>query len=138
MSITTTMLDYDYPGNFLTNDWKLSPMNREPAANAPTTGFTNVIPTAYMDANGGAIRVDNLTVSTGATAVQNYRLSISIGDSVGQYYLVHNMEIPPYSRITLIDKSSPVWLNSENMSLKHFAVGTANVRVSYTRHEVVS
>jgi len=138
MSITTTMLDYDYPGNFLTNDWKLSPMIREPAANAASTSFTNVIPSGYMAANLGAIRVDNLTVSTGANPVQNYRLSISIGDSVGQYYLVHNMEIPPYSRITLIDKSSPIWLNSENMELRHFAVGPASVRVSYTRHEVVS
>jgi hypothetical protein len=115
MSITTTTLDYDYPGNFLANDWKLNPRNRLRSDTAPTTGFSNVINSSDMTSNQGAIRVDNLTVSTGASAVQNYRLSISIGDDVGQYYLVHNMEIPPYSRITLIDKSSQILLNSENM-----------------------
>lgn len=135
MSITTITYDYDYPGNFLTTDWKFEPQLRVPVTN-PGTSNLDLIPSSVTTGNVGAIRVDNLTLVTGATAVQNYRLSIRDNSSSVLYYLQHNLEIPPYTQMTLIDKSSPVWLNSADMRLQHFCVGSVTIQVTYTIHKV--
>lgn len=138
MSITTITYDYDYPGNFLASDWKLDPQERTAVGNPGTFSVGDIIATQHTIADVGAIRVDNLTLSTSSTAgVQTYNLFITDNDTAVKYYLQKNLEIPPGTHITLIDKSSPVWLNSSDMKLQHQIVGSVTIQLSYTIHRVV-
>lgn len=137
MSITTITYDYDYPGNFLASDWKLEPKERELVSNPGTFAVGDIIDTQDTLGDVGAIRVDSLTLTTtSAAGVQTYNLFITDNDTSVKYYLQKNLEIPPSTQMTLIDKSSPVWLNSSDMKLQHQMVGSLTIQVSYTIHKV--